>query len=171
MKNDNHYMKMAIKEAKRSEKAGGDPIGAVIIKDGKVVATGWSVGVVESDPTSHAEVNCIRHASKKLKGLNLNDCTMYCTLEPCSMCLGAITWGEVSEVVFGAYNKDVMPENPNEIYRYSAVKRAHMLHPIHGGHVNVRGGVMRRECKALLEDYVGWNRVRHIIKNVIRNRI
>jgi len=165
---DEDYMRLAIKEAKKSEKAGGDPIAAIIVKDEKVVASGWSFCDPEMNPTSHAEINCIKHACSKLKTLDLEDCTMYCTLEPCSLCLGGIAWGHVSRVIFGSYNKDIMPENPNELYRYSAIKRAHAIHALpEGGHANIRGGVLRKECAHLLSDYKNWHKVKHIVRRFL----
>ncbi|MBI5358257.1 pyridoxamine 5'-phosphate oxidase family protein [Candidatus Amesbacteria bacterium] len=118
---DQDFMKLAIEEARNSLAAGGAPIGAIMVKDGEVIAKGWSMVWPEKDPTSHAETNCIKFAYKKLHPKNLSDCTMYSTLESCSMCLGCGSWAGLFKVVFGAYSKDI-PPNPYELSGYTNEK-------------------------------------------------
>lgn len=152
---DEQYMQLAIQEAKESEKVGGAPIGAVIIKDGEVIAKGWSLVWPEKDPTAHGESNCIKAACKKLQQLDLTGCTMYATLESCSMCLACASWAGLSEVVFGAYREDIRP-NPYEIADYHAEEWGKKLTPPNGKTIQVRGGVLREECADLMKNIENW---------------
>jgi tRNA(Arg) A34 adenosine deaminase TadA len=115
-------MRLAIAAAHRSAQSGGAAIGAVILnRQGGVVAEGHSAVAADGDPTSHAEINAIRMAAKRLGRFHLPDCTLYTTLEPCSMCLGACAWTGLGEVVFGADGS----VTPNEYYDqvgYSALR-------------------------------------------------
>lgn len=153
---DQDFMKLAIEEAKNSLAAGGAPIGAVMVKDGEVIAKGWSMVWPEKDPTSHAETNCIRLAYKKLHPQNLSDCTMYSTLESCSMCLGCGSWAGLSKVVFGAYSKDI-PPNPYELSDYTAENHGKRLTPFNDTHkMEVVGGILRDECAELMKNVENW---------------
>lgn len=155
---DEHFIKLAIQEAKKSEKAGGAPIGAVLAKDGKVIATGWSLVWLKKDPSAHAETQCMRAACQKLQSLDLSGCTLYSTLESCSMCLGCASWTGLSRIVFGAYKEDVSG-NPYEMSNYHAEEHSKKLTPMGGGKVEVIGGVLREECKALMEKIKNWSPV------------
>jgi tRNA(Arg) A34 adenosine deaminase TadA len=126
--NDEHYIKLAIEEAKKSQAAQGAPIGAVLVKNGEVIATGWSLVWPKKDPSAHAETECMRAACQKLQSLDLTGCTLYSTLESCSMCLGCASWAGLSKIVFGAYSKDI-PPNPYEIADYSAEEHGKKLTP------------------------------------------
>ena len=98
----NRYMKMAINEAYRGIRAGdGGPFGAVIVKDGRIVAKGHNEVLRRSDATCHGEIMAIRRASKKLGTHNLGGCEIYTTGEPCPMCLGAIMWAGIDKVYYG----------------------------------------------------------------------
>ena len=101
------FLKMAINLAKKSAKEGlGGPFGAVIVKNGKVIAKAHNSVVPNSDPTAHAEVNAIREACKKLKNFELKDCIIYASAEPCPMCLGAIYWARPKALYYAA-EKDI----------------------------------------------------------------
>jgi tRNA(adenine34) deaminase len=153
---DKVYMKLAIEEAKNSLAAGGAPIGAIMVKDGEVIANGWSMVWPEKDPTSHAETNCIKAAYKKLHPLNLDGCTLYSTLESCSMCLGCGSWAGLSRVIFGAYSKDI-PPNPYELSDYTAESHGKRLTPFNIEHkTEVVGGVLREECAKLMVSIEYW---------------
>lgn len=103
----NRYMKMAIGEAYRGIRAGdGGPFGAVIVKDGRVVAKGHNEVLRRADATCHGEVMAIRRASKKLGTHNLSGCEIYTTGEPCPMCLGAIMWAGIDKVYYGCNIED-----------------------------------------------------------------
>lgn len=153
--NDEDFIRLAIEEAKKSVQAQGAPIGAVLVKDGQVIETGWSLVWPKKDPTAHAESECLRKACAKLQTLNLSGCTLYSTLESCSMCLGCGSWVGLSRVVFGAYKEDI-GENPYEVSDYHAEEYANKLTPIGGGTMEVKGGVLREECKALMSKIKNW---------------
>ena len=90
-------MREAISLADNNVRNGGGPFGAVIVKDGKVVATGVNRVTANNDPTAHAEVSAIRNACKKLKTFDLSGCEIYSSCEPCPMCLGAIYWSRIKK--------------------------------------------------------------------------
>jgi len=92
--------------ALKSARQGGGPFGAVIIKDGHLVATGMNRVTADSDPTAHAEINAIRSASKKLKTHDLAGCEIYCSCEPCPMCLGAIYWSRIDHIYYACSIED-----------------------------------------------------------------
>ncbi|MBN3490382.1 nucleoside deaminase [Acholeplasma equirhinis] len=99
----NKFMRQAINEAKKGiDHVHGGPFGAVVVKDGVVIAKGHNTVLKDNDPTAHGEVNAIRKATKKLKSFDLTGCEIYTTGEPCPMCLGAILWANIDKVYFGA---------------------------------------------------------------------
>ena len=105
----NRWMQIAYDEATRGMLANeGGPFGAVILKDGKLIAKAHNRVLQSNDPTAHAEVNAIREASQKLKRFDLSDCTLYTTCMPCPMCLGAIMWARISKVYYGATEHDAL---------------------------------------------------------------
>ena len=99
---DEVYMALALREARKAERLGETPIGAVIVKDGEVVGRGYNRIETRNDPTLHAEMIAIRQAAKKLGARRLIGCTMYVTVEPCSMCAGASVLARLDAVVAGA---------------------------------------------------------------------
>ena len=99
------FMRQAIALAVENIKNGGGPFGAVIVKDGKIIATGANRVTVNNDPTAHAEVSAIRAACTKLGTFDLSGCVIYTSCEPCPMCLGAIYWAHIDKVYYGT-NKD-----------------------------------------------------------------
>ena len=99
------FMKIAINEAKKSIKSGNKGFGAVLIKNGKVVARAFDTDITDNDPTAHAEMHVIKKAAKKY-GRDLSGCTIISTHEPCPMCTGAIIWSKISKLVYGASIKD-----------------------------------------------------------------
>ncbi|WP_047153805.1 tRNA adenosine(34) deaminase TadA [Aneurinibacillus tyrosinisolvens] len=100
--NDDDYMALAIEEAKKAEALGEVPIGAVIVRDGKVIGRGYNLRETGKNPLAHAELTAIKEASETLGGWRLLGTTLYVTLEPCPMCAGAIVQSRVPRVVFGA---------------------------------------------------------------------
>ncbi|MBI9066664.1 MAG: nucleoside deaminase [Salinivirgaceae bacterium] len=99
--NDRKFMLDAIQLSMDNLKQGGGPFGAVIVKDGKIVAAAANSVTNDNDPTAHAEVNCIRKACAALKTFDLAGCTIYTSCEPCPMCLGAIYWAHIDKVFYG----------------------------------------------------------------------
>ena len=103
---DKEFMREAIRLADESVKNGGGPFGAVIVKDGQIVAGSANSVTIDTDPTAHAEVNTIRKACLKLRTFDLSGCVIYTSCEPCPMCLGAIYWARISKVFYGNTRKD-----------------------------------------------------------------
>ena len=99
---DEHFMRLALREAERAAEHDDVPIGAVVVRDGEVLAAAGNERELRGDPTAHAELLALREASKKLGGWRIPDSVLYVTLEPCVMCAGAIVLARVPRVVFGA---------------------------------------------------------------------
>jgi tRNA(adenine34) deaminase len=99
---DEHFMRLALREAERATEHGDVPIGAVIVRDGEVIAASGNERELRGDPTAHAELIALREASTKLGGWRIPDSVLYVTLEPCVMCAGAIVLARVPRVVFAA---------------------------------------------------------------------
>ena len=99
-------MREAIRLANESVSRGGGPFGAVIEKDGEVIAGSSNSVTIDNDPTAHAEVNTIREACRRLGTFDLSGCTIYSSCEPCPMCLGAIYWAHISRIFYGNNRKD-----------------------------------------------------------------
>ncbi len=117
----NKYMKAAYDEAyKNIDGSEGGPFGAVIVKEGEIIASAHNQVLVTNDPTMHAEIIAIRAASQKLGRFILDDCEIYTTCEPCPMCLAAIIWARIPKVYFGANRMDAeaVGFDDNHIYEY-----------------------------------------------------
>ena len=102
MANDEYYMKLAIEEAKKAQKLGEVPIGAIIVKNNEVIASAHNLRETAQLPTAHAEHIAIERASKVVGSWRLEECKLYVTLEPCVMCAGAIVMSRIPKVVYGA---------------------------------------------------------------------
>ncbi|MDR0829379.1 MAG: nucleoside deaminase [Prevotellaceae bacterium] len=100
------FMTKAISLSRENIKKGGGPFGAVIVKEGKIVASGCNRVTCNNDPTAHAEVSAIRKACKKLETFSLENCEIYSSCEPCPMCLSAIYWARISKLYYGNTKKD-----------------------------------------------------------------
>ncbi len=134
------YMKEAIKMAKKS---GNDiPIGAIIVKSGKIISKANNEREKNQDVTSHAEILAIQRANKKLKNWRLNDCEMYVTLEPCPMCASAIIQSRIKKVYFGAY--DLLN---------GALGSKSDMSKIMEYNLEYKGGILEEECSELLTKY------------------
>ena len=138
-------MALAAKEARAGVRKGhGGPFGAVIARNGRLVSKAHNEVLSTNDPTAHAEILAIRRASKKLKRFDLEDCEIYCTCEPCPMCLGAIHWAKIGKVYFGCGRDDAAAMGFSDKELYDIFR-----HPSHESIelVSVKSG----ECSALLE--------------------
>lgn len=135
---DVYFMQYALSLADKAEQEGEIPVGAVLVdKSGKIVGEGWNRSIILSDPTAHAEIQAIRMAGQHLQNYRLLDTTLYVTLEPCTMCAGAILHSRIGRLVFGASD-----------YKTGAIgSRFHLFEDYKMNHfLQIRGGVMRDEC-------------------------
>lgn len=137
-------MRYAIRLAQRAEQQGEVPIGAVIVKDDQCIAEGWNMPIATHDPTAHAEIMAIRRAGAALENYRLCDATLYVTLEPCVMCMGAISHARLKRLVFGAFD----PKRGAVCNALSLTDASFLNH-----RVNWVGGVMEEECGELLKDF------------------
>ena len=157
MSNDK-YMKEALAEAEAAGRLGEVPIGAVIVRDGEIIARGHNLTETRKDPTAHAEMNAIRQAAEVLGGWRLPGCEMYVTCEPCAMCAGALVWSRIEKLYIGAM--DPMAGACGSIF--DIVEEPRLNHRI-----QVERGVMAEECSQLLKDFFAQLRT---IKKNRRNR-
>lgn len=112
------YMARAIQLATQNVKKGGGPFGAVIVKDGEIIAESANSVTKDNDPTAHAEVNAIREACKKLATYDLSGCKLFASCEPCPMCLGAIYWSRLDELYFAANKHDAAKSGFDDAHIY-----------------------------------------------------
>ncbi|MCB9822937.1 nucleoside deaminase [Candidatus Nomurabacteria bacterium] len=152
---DEDFMKLAVEEANNAQENGELPIGAVIVKNGRVISKGRSSTWPKKDPSAHGETESIRNACKVLGSLDLSGCTMYGTLEPCTACLGTAAWASLPRAVFGCFSSDV-PDNPYEYENYSAIEHSKHLRLYLGGKIEVIGGILRDECTELMRPVKDW---------------
>ena len=117
------FMREAIKLANESVRRGGGPFGAVVVKDGKVIAGSSNRVTLELDPTAHAEVNAIREACRRLGTFDLKGCTIYTSCEPCPMCLGAIYWAHIDRIYYGNTRKDARDVDFADDFIYDELSR------------------------------------------------
>ena len=146
------FMRQAITQAKKAEKLMEVPIGCVIVYEGKVIARGYNRRNTDKNTLSHAELNAIRKASKKLGDWRLEGCTMYVTLEPCQMCAGAIVQARIPEVVMGCMN-------PKAGCAGSILNILEM--PQFNHQVKVTRGILETECSQMLKTFFEELRIRN----------
>ena len=116
-------MREAIRLANESVERGGGPFGAVIVKDGEIVAGSSNSVTIDNDPTAHAEVNTIREACRRLRTFDLSGCTIYTSCEPCPMCLGAIYWARIGKIFYGNTRKDARDIQFADDFIYEELER------------------------------------------------
>jgi tRNA(adenine34) deaminase len=141
---DAHFMAQALECARRAGREGEVPVGAVLIAGDDVIGQGWNQPVATHDPTAHAEILALRAGAKHQGNYRLSDCTLYVTLEPCTMCMGALLNARVARLVFGAWDLKAgacgsvldLPREPRLNHR-----------------MDVFGGVMIDEAAALLKQF------------------
>ncbi len=150
LEEDEYWMRLALEQSENAKLAHEVPVGAVLVKDGELIAAGWNQPISTSDPTEHAEINCLRQATKKLDNYRIPGCDLYVTLEPCAMCAGAMVHARIRRMVFGAF----------EPRAGVAVSQAQLLSADWLNHkVEVQGGILADECGKMLRDFFRERRV------------
>ena len=138
------FMKEALKEAKKAYNKLEIPVGAVIVKDGKIIARAHNIKEEKHDTTKHAEIIAIQKASKKLETWRLNDCEMYVTLEPCPMCAGAIIQARIKKVYIGAMDEKTGACG-SVLNLFKDFKFNH--------NVELETGIFKEDCEKILKDF------------------
>ena len=144
MEVDEQYMDLALAEAKKAEASGEVPVGAVVVADGLVAGRGFNQPISSNDPTAHAEILAMREAALKLGNYRLSAVTVYCTVEPCMMCAGAMIHARIARLVFGT--PDPRAGSAGSIYNV-------LTDPRLNHRVDVFSGVRESECADLLRDF------------------
>ena len=144
MNNDEKWMALAIKQAIKADTEGEVPIGAVLIKDEQLIAQAHNQPISTNDATAHAEIQLLRAAGKHQKNYRLIDTTIYVTLEPCAMCLGAMMHARIARIVFGAFDSKTGVCGS----RVDLTTESFFNHEI-----EISGGVLETECTELLQSF------------------
>jgi tRNA(adenine34) deaminase len=144
MVSDTAFMQLALEQAQQAWDLGEVPVGAVVVKDGEVIAVGCNQPIGKHDPTAHAEIVALRAAAEKLGNYRLPGCELYVTLEPCVMCSGAMMHARLARVVFGA-------SDPKTGACGSVVNLFEQEQLNH--HTEIVGGVLAEECGAMLKNF------------------
>jgi len=138
-KSDEHYMRKALQEAQAAYAKGEIPIGAVVVCQDRIIARAHNLTETLHDVTAHAEMQAITQAANELGGKYLTDCTLYVTVEPCTMCAGALGWSQIPRVVYGCQDE----KRGYQLYAPRA------LHP----RCAITGGILEEECRQLMQDF------------------
>jgi tRNA(adenine34) deaminase len=144
MNNDEKWMALAIKQAVKAHNKGEVPVGAVLIKDGKLIAQAYNQPISTNNATAHAEIQLLRAAGKYQKNYRLIDTTIYVTLEPCAMCLGAMMHARIKRMVFGASD----PKTGVCGSHADLTSESFFNHEM-----EISGGVLEKECKEILQAF------------------
>ena len=142
-------MEQALAEARNALAAGEVPVGALIVSKGEIVGRGYNQPISAHDPTGHAEIVAMRAAARQLANYRLTGMTLYCTLEPCVMCAGAIVHARIGRLVFGAHD----PKAGAAGSIYNVVNDARLNHQ-----PEIVAGVRATECRKLLQEFFEWKR-------------
>lgn len=149
---DSRWMGLALREARKAARQGEVPIGAVIVHDGSVIGRGYNRRESRRDPSAHAEMIAIRQAARKLDNWRLSGATLYVTLEPCLMCMGAIILSRIDRVVFGCYD----PKGGAAGSLYDLSNDTRLNHSI-----EITSRVCENECSTILKDFFADLRARN----------
>ena len=141
---DEKWMSFALEQARKAEKEGEVPVGAILVKDDLVIARAHNKPISTNDPTAHAEIQLLRAAGEELKNYRLPGTTLYVTLEPCAMCLGAIMHARIERVVFGAHDPKTGVCGSSENFMEASC----FNHKI-----DIASGVLENESKQLLKNF------------------
>ncbi len=141
---DTGFMGQALGLAAEAASSGEVPVGALVVQDGEILGSGHNRTIVDCDPSAHAEIVALRAAARTAGNHRLNEATLYVTLEPCAMCVGAISEARISRVVFGAYDEKAGACGSKlELADTDAI----------GHNMEVNGGVMKDDCAAILREF------------------
>ena len=153
IKEDERFMRLALKEAEQARDLDEVPVGAVIVQGGSVIARGHNLCERLNDFTAHAEMQAFTSASEYLGGKFLDKCTLYVTLEPCPMCAGAAFWTRIGRIVYGAPDLkrgyDRWAVHPEKESHGGANSENGLLHP----KTEIQGGILADECSQLVKDF------------------
>jgi len=138
------WMRHALRLAERAEALGEVPIGAIVVRDDRCIAEGWNSPIGMNDPSAHAEIVALRQAGRAAGNYRLIDATLYVTLEPCVMCMGAISHARIKRLVFGAFD----PKRGAVCHALSLADASFLNH-----RVTWQGGVLEADCSALLKGF------------------
>jgi len=141
---DRQFMQQALSQAKLAAAAGEVPVGAVLVRDGQIISTGFNRPITNSDPSAHAEMMALRAAAQSESNYRLSGTTLYVTLEPCTMCAGAMLHARVERVVFGA--TDPKTGAAGSVLNVFSEKQINHQ-------TQVEGGIMGEECGQVLRDF------------------
>ena len=141
---DEKWMEIALTQARKAENQGEVPVGALIIKNNKIIGKAFNQPIYKNDPTAHAEIQVIRKVGKKLNNYRLINTTLYVTLEPCSMCLGAIIHSRIARIVFGAYDL-----NAKKCKSCEDLKNTNFNEQT----PSITGGILESQCKEILQKF------------------
>ena len=141
---DIEYMQIALQLAQEAAAAGEVPVGAVIVKNDKIIGRGYNAPITTHDPSAHAEIRAMRDAAQHLGNYRLVGCTLYVTLEPCAMCTGAIQHARIAKVIYGA--SDLKTGACGSVVNL-------MAEPKLNHHTEISGGIMAEACGAILSDF------------------
>lgn len=144
LEQDERFMAQAIALAKQAEHNGEVPVGALLVKDGEIIATGFNSCIGQHDPSAHAEMQCLRTAGRVMQNYRLLDSTLYVTLEPCAMCAGVLVHARVKRLVYGAAD--------NKAGAAGSILNI-VQHPQLNHQIEVSSGVLADECSALLSNF------------------
>jgi len=144
-----HWMNMALREARRAFDADEVPVGAIIVHEGEIIGRGYNQREQLQDPTAHAEMIAMTAAASHLNSMRLENCILYVTLEPCPMCAGAVVLARIPTLVFGSFD----PKAGACGTLYNIVEDRRLNHSVH-----VVGGICDRESEALLKDFFALKR-------------
>lgn len=138
------FMQQALQLAMRAQAHGEVPVGAVMVRENRIMGEGWNRPIATRDPTAHAEIEALRDAARTREAYRLPDTTLYVTLEPCTMCVGALIHARIARLVFGA-------RDPKTGACGGALRL--IDHPNHNHRIAVRGGVLAEPCGELLRTF------------------
>ena len=144
MKGDEKFMRLALEQAKKAEEEGEVPVGAILVKDEKIISRAYNQPISKHDPTAHAEIQLLRFAGQELKNYRLIGTSLYVTLEPCAMCLGAIMHARVERIIYSAHDPKSGACGSSE----------NLINAICFNHkINVVSGVLENESRQLLKNF------------------